>query len=475
MNRGSKIIGFLAVQLVFVGAFAASYAALPTSSSDRLVELVTGKSAFKPVKIDHDEPYVITPLYNDPNVVSDAELAAVLTQVQPQFKSERLRPNVVEHALRTWHEDATFQNPDIMSGQDMRDVLIDHSRFVLSWQKDPEFQPLISARTAGVHVLWSNQFIPGASVHHDHTLACLTEARVKLGQPVRTPTHPNMKMFDMVNQAVYDFNLDEKETEWSALSFGLWLPPTKEWVNGSGRRLNFDMIAERQLRGHQQNGVCGGTHRLYSLMALLRIDEEHGPILSKPVRKKVYLHLLNVGQRLAETQFEDGHWPYNWPDGKEAVDKPTDYTLDKTVIATGHHLEWLAIAPKEMHPPRESIIKAAKWIITNTTSRTRAEILNDYTFYSHVGNALAMWRQTRPAEFWHRWEADHPYVPETKQPEKKSDADLGDVPAVKTPDEPKADGKLDATIPPAEAKATTTEPNPATPKSKDTAAEPAPR
>jgi hypothetical protein len=411
MKRGSKLLSFAVVQVVFVGAFAASYATLSTESTERFNEVVLGEVAFKPLNIDHDEPYVIGPLYNEVEVVTDEELAAVLSKVLPLFKQERLRPNVVEHAMRTWHEDAIFTNPDVMSGMEMRDFLIDHGRFLLSWENQREYQPLLSATETGVHVLWSNDFIPGASVHHDHTLACLSEARVKLSQPVRTRLKPNLTMADMVNQAVYDFSLDEKETEWSAMAFGLWLPPQKEWVNGKGRKLNFDMIAERQLRGHQQHGVCGGTHRLYSLMALLRLDEEHGPILSKPMRKKVYTHLLNVGHKLAETQFEDGHWPYNWPDGKDAVENPADHPMSRSVIATGHHLEWLAIAPKEMHPPRENIIKAAKWIIANTTGRSRQDILNDYTFYSHVGHALCLWRNTRPSEFWKRWEVDHPYDP----------------------------------------------------------------
>jgi hypothetical protein len=441
MNRGSKLLGFLVVQLIFVGAFAASYAALSKSSTERLIEVVTGESAFKPVKIDHEKPYVIEPLYNDVDVVTDEELAAVLYQVLPLFKKQNLSPNHVEHALRTWHQDAVFQNPNAMSGEELRDFLVDNGRFMLSWEE--KVAPLLDARDTGVYVRWGRE--RGASVHHDHTLACLTEARVPLSQPVRTPRRPNMKMADMINQAIFDFSLDERETEWSAIAFGLWLPPTKSWVNGKGRRLNFDMVAERLLRGHQRYGVCGGTHRLYSLMALLRLDKEHGPILSEPVRKKVYMHLERVGKRLEETQFEDGHWPSNWPDGKDAVENPADHPAYKDVIATGHHLEWLAIAPKDMHPPRESIIKAAKWIIANTTGKTRKEILSDYTFYSHVGNALALWRQTRPAEFWRRWEIDHPYVPEKelKADDKKSDDKKTDEKQAddKQPEDEKTDAK----------------------------------
>ena len=55
---------------------------------------------------------------------------------------------------------------------------------------------------------------------------------------------------------------------------------------------------------------------------------------------------------------------------------------------------------EELHPPREQIRKAARWAIDTTVSRTPAQILEHYTFYSHVGGALSLWRKTRAADFW---------------------------------------------------------------------------
>jgi hypothetical protein len=419
-QRSSKLTGFLVVQLVTGAAFAAAWTTLAPAQAERFTEIVSGEVKFRPPKIERNEPLVITPLYDDPGVVSDEELAAVLIQVQPRFSPDNLRPNHVEHALRTWHVDAEFQNPKIMSGTDMRDLLLDHGRFLLSW--GPDMAPLLEDRPTGVYVRWGHE--RGASVHHDHTLACLSEAGVSLDQPVRSPGRPNATLKDMIDQAIYDFDLDERETEWSAMGFGLWLPPQKEWVNSHRRKLSFDMIARRQMRGHKIYGVCGGTHRVYSLMSLVRLDDEFN-ILSDEVRDEAMDYLRSVRDILIVTQFEDGHWPCNWPDGEEALTNPDDHEAYKNVIATGHHLEWLAIAPKELHPPHEMIEKAADWIIKNTTSKTKAEILKSYTFYSHVGNALSLWRKTRAPVFWKKWEAEHPYQPEeepaatdsTEQPE----------------------------------------------------------
>ena len=417
MKRRTFPLGkFLKVQAVVAVAFAASYAVMNAESNDHFQRKLAGKATTPIVKVRRDKPLWIKPLYNDPEVVSDQELAAVLKQVRPRFAKKRLKPNHVEHALRTWRIDATFQDPKVMSGEQMRDFLIDHGQFLASW--DAETEPLLrdSPDGVGVGIRWGR--LTAGSVHHDHWLACLTEAGIPLSEQVFTPTRRDMTINDVVQQALYDFRLDEVETEWTAMAFGLWLPPTKSWKGGDGRELSFDMLAKRLLRGHKQVGVCGGTHRVYSLMLFIRLDDEFD-ILSDPVHDEVYNHLKKVRDLISQSQFDDGHWPYNWPDGKQAIDEPANQPKYRDVIATGHHLEWLAIAPKDLHPPRKMILKAAAWIIKNTTEKSQKQILKDYTFYSHVGNALALWRGTRAADFWRKWQKTHPY--QSDAPAKPSD------------------------------------------------------
>lgn len=186
--------------------------------------------------------------------------------------------------------------------------------------------------------------------------------------------------------------------------------PQKSWYTRSGREISFDMLAERLMRGHKRFGVCSGTHRVYSLMALVRLDDEF-QILSPAVRESVMNHLRSVRDLIAVSQFPDGHWPSNWSAGATAVEHPIDDELYKQVIATGHHLEWLAIAPEELHPPREQILKAADWVIATTLAQTSEDIAQRYTFFSHVGNALSLWRKTHPADFWASYYADRPEPP----------------------------------------------------------------
>lgn len=400
---------FLTVQVGVVAAFAVAYASTPGDLRVALNETVTGATWFPAVEIPRRQALVIEPLYDDPQVVSDEELAAVLRQVQPRFSAERLEPNFVEHALRAWGVDAEFQDPRLPSGEGLKSVLLDHGRYVTSWGEQTE--PLLLERPRGIAIRWGRE--PGASLHHDHLLASLTEAGVPLDEPVFAPGRRDMTLEAILQESLRDFALDEQEVEWSAMAFALWLPPVAEWQTFDGRRMTFDRIARRLVRGHKQLGVCAGTHRVYSLMLLWRLDREvHDGILSDAVAADVYRYLETVRDLLSECQFEDGRWPSNWSAGRRAVENPIPDDVHRQVVSTGHHLEWLAIAPLELHPPRERIYRAADWIIRQTINEPPESIHRNYTFYSHVGNALALWRKTRPAEFWRAWETQHPFQPE---------------------------------------------------------------
>lgn len=390
-------------QLLSIGAFAASFALATPVEKKILLHEITGRSAAETVIVPRDRALIIEPLYDDPEIVSDEELAQVLAQIVPRFSRKQLKPNHVEHALRTWWLKAKFTDPTVMSGEQMKDYLVDHGQYLASW--GDEVEPLLQERSDGVAIRWGKE--TGASVHHDHWLACLTEAGMTLQEPIFTPSHRNRTANDVLQEAIRDFRLDEVETEWSSLAFGLWLAPQKSWRNRYGRELSFDLMVDRLIRGDKKLGVCAGTHRVYSLMALVRLDDEYH-ILSSTGRQAAWSHLEKVRDLIAVSQFPDGHWPTNWPDGADAVSRPIDDEMYKTVIATGHHLEWLAIAPPELHPPRDRILKAARWVIRTTVAQTPTEIGQRYTFFSHVGNALALWRKTHPADFWMQWEADHP-------------------------------------------------------------------
>ncbi|AMV16297.1 hypothetical protein [Planctomyces sp. SH-PL14] len=404
--RRRNVVVFLAVQAVAFAGVAVAWVLGPNLLKTSGLQASTAGHLPVPVAIHRKTPLRIAPLYDRPDLVSDADLAAVLEQVQPRFDRKNLAPNFVEHALRIWGVNAQFQDPAVLSGADMTTFLTDHRSFIASWGQ--ETMPLLIDRQDGLAVRWTKE--PGGSVHHDHWLASLTEAGISLDHTVYGPSlRRGMTIENVVEESVRDFRLDEREAEWTAMAFGLWFAPeTHRWTGGDGRRYSFDLIAQRLMRGQKQLGVCVGTHRVYSLAVLLRLDEEY-KILSPDVRQAVWDHLASVRDAIAKSQFPDGHWPSNWPDAELAVEKPIEEELHKKVIATGHHLEWMAIAPPELHVSDEQLKKACDWVIKTTVEQTPAEILQRYTFFSHVGNALALWRHQHPASFWQSWEQQHPF------------------------------------------------------------------
>ncbi len=406
MKKNSPLKSFGIVQGIVIGAFAIAFALSNAQARTSIKVHLFGEEAFQPVPITREEPYRVQPLYDRPDLVSDEDLAAVLEKIQPRFDALEMKPNHIEHSLRTWGVAATFENPNAISGQEMLSFLTDHGAYIESWGK--KMRPLLEEEPTGIRIRWGKE--TGASYHHDHWLACITEAGAKLSTPVYGPSRRNDTLYDVVQESLRDFRLDEREVEWTAMAFGLWITPEREWIGSGGRVYSFDLIARRLLRGQKELGVCSGTHRVYSLMLLIRLDDEFD-VLTDPVRNDVYAHLEDVRDLIIASQFPDGSWPGNWPDGSDAVKYPKEEELHKKVIATGHHLEWLSIAPPDLHPPEEQIRKAIDWIVEVTRSQTRAEIKARYTFFSHVGTALANWRQVHPADFWKEWEREHPYDP----------------------------------------------------------------
>lgn len=402
MTRPSQISlqRFLWIQALVVACFGTAFALGTGRNSPSLTAQLVGNRTTSEVPVPRQLPLRIPSLYNAPEMISDAELAAVLKQVRPKFAPEHLKPNFVEHALRIWGIDATFADQDVMSGEQLKDFLVNHGHYMASW--GAEHPPLLIEDGEAVRIRWGKQ--DGSSVHHDHWLASLTEAGTPLNEPVFTPSQHQKTLGGVLQQALRDFRLDEREVEWSVMAFGLWLAPIESWTTSDGREVSFNLLAERLIRGADHVGVCHGTHRLYSLIVLVRLDDEFH-ILSSEVRHEIFAHLRHVRELLIASQFPDGHWPSNWDEGTAAVNHPADDPIFRQVISTGHHLEWLALAPEELHPPREMIHKAVRWAIRTTVEQPLDSILERYTFFSHVGGALALWRQTRASDFWRVWEA----------------------------------------------------------------------
>lgn len=359
-----------------------------------------GARAAKPdAQRPRERPLRIEPLFNDSAMISDDELADVIRRLLPRFSREKLTPNIAEHAVRVWGEEATFAAPDAMSGSEMVSFLTDHALFAASW--GDASPPLLGRGPRGVLVRWGDN--PSESQHPDHWLACLSEAGIARDTLVTTP-QGRLKFADALEQAAYSFDPNHLEIEWSGLSFVLWMPPQSRWVNREGREVGFDQMAQELIRPKPKTGACAGTHRLYTLMALLRMDDAYS-ILGPETRDKSLAYLRTIAPLLRASQHAEGYWTASWGLGAAALNGAESTDIPQRVVATGHHLEWLAIAPADLHPPREDLHKAARWLLRTIREQDHATLMREYMFYSHVLSAFCLWRNVRAADVSRRIEA----------------------------------------------------------------------
>lgn len=143
--------------------------------------------------------------------------------------------------------------------------------------------------------------------HRDQLLAVLGEIGIPLDAPVTTDRGPK-PLRGLLDDSVANFSLDQGEIEWTALAYALYLPPQRQWTDKFGTAFQFDQLARELMRrelGEQR--ACSGTHLLYSLAVLCRVDESE-PVLSQDTRRELRRYLAAMSDRAAASQRIDGSW-----------------------------------------------------------------------------------------------------------------------------------------------------------------------
>ena len=340
-------------------------------------------------------PPIVAPRYDVPEIVSDEQLQRVLHKLRPKLRQHNPQVNHLDHALRFWGVEAKFNDPACYSGQELRDVLLDYRLFYTAWDKGTK--PLFIKSANGLRVRVQTGL--ATSSHVDHTLACLAETGTPLDYPVLIGPgeQGERSVNDLYQHAFKSFSLNQVEYEWSTLVFALYSPTNQPWFTTEGQQISFDDLAQRIMRQKLTQGVCAGNHRLHTLAILLRLHEKQ-PLLSDGMHAKVIAHLKSVTQKLVANQDKEGAWDTNWDGSSIKPEGETQPVRTRKILATGHALEWWAFAPQEVHPPQETLVKAGQWVVQTVDGMTESEIATSYTFLSHAGRSLALWRGKFPAQ-----------------------------------------------------------------------------
>lgn len=380
----------------------------------------------------HKEPAIIPPLYDESRLCTNQQLAEVLDRVKPP--GAPANTNNMVHALRLWGKNADFGDPTIPTGQEMLGYFLDDAIFQ-QWA-GKETPPLFIVGEDGIQPRIfddGGRYRTTSSYHPDDLLATLAESGVSLDTPMHLRGSEET-VADLLDSSMRRFYLDRLEYEWSTISYVRYLYPLKQWRNKYGERISVDALIKELMEKAPEAGPCDGLHRLEAMVLLYRVDAAaqaagKKSILSKKDRGRMLGYMKRVSELLVAAQSPEGYWTRQWSKGVppgDVKDEPvakaaeagitkseqktaTNPTVDPKaqtaalhdrLLVTGHQLEWLALAPEQVQPPRENIVRAGQWITRTLLEIDQRELLETYGPYSHASRALCLWRSVEPMEAW---------------------------------------------------------------------------
>ena len=409
-GRNWKPFAFWAAQLVLIPSLA--YAAFwaprvhPISDAPML----------------NDNPRIVRPQFDDRAVVTDEQLQLVLSKIRFSFDGRYgatvPKINHVDHCLRMWGHQVKFRESGdaprslvvaagdgvaensggrhiekrYASGREMLAILTDDRSFQQYWGERARPFLVTSEKSYWLRT----QEGSGSTSHVDHTLATLAEIGIPLRYEIRTRDRA-ATVGHLVRDALARFSLNQAEYEWTSLVMGAYARDAEPWISREGQEITFDRIAQRIMRQHYGQGVCYGGHRLFTLTWLRRIDMEQMSLFSEATRLDIDAHLREATRRLVASQHGDGYWDQTWP-GTPIHETKKLWDQGRRLLATGHALEWWAIAYDKVLPPRETVVRAGQWLVREIESMQVETVQKNLTFLTHAGRSLALWRGGTPDE-----------------------------------------------------------------------------
>ena len=362
------------------------------------------------VELKRNEPLTIGPRYRDERIVTDEQLAAVLDRVKPP--AGPAHTNNYVHALRLWGARADFGDEKIPTGEQLRDYFLDDAAFRrLAGDGAP---PLLVRGPGGIEVRSFDDRVTDratSSYHTDDLVATLAEVGTPLDARLAL-RDGEARVEDLLRSSLASFHLARHEYEWTAIAYARYVFPGREWRNKYGERISVEELVEEIISFPPDLGPCNGLHRLEALVVLNRADEQLR-VLRPRTKLKMLVYMKQASQQLALAQSPEGYWTRQWPKGAAAAkpDEKQPPSLHDKLLVTGHHLEWLALAPEEVQPPRETVVRAGQWLARTLTEMDEKELREAYGPYTHAARALCLWRGVEPFAAWKNAHATGPASP----------------------------------------------------------------
>jgi len=357
-----------------------------------------------PVSPSSNEPAVrnfplqIEPVLVGVNRIDESRVVGILAIAVPRWDPPTVP--IMLHALRLWGADAKFVNaePNDSSERFIETLLNSKKCDNLIGQ----FNGFLTATDRGVRVLTSGDMLKtsiNAEPHVDKLLQVLGECQIPLNKLVIDSDLGRHTVEDILRESFWRFSLTQ-ELEFTTNAYVLWLPPTKHWTNRFGQQFSFDDLAEALISRPIGEGVCQGTHVPYALTMMIRANMLYPGTLSPSQVKAAETRLMEISVALEFNESPNGGWDKYWSGGY--IERPENMFFEfkphfDRIAVTGHHLEWIAMAPENLRPSA-TVIQRSEEALARQIEGLSDEDLDKpkgYLPITHAARAFMFLRGTR--------------------------------------------------------------------------------
>lgn len=335
--------------------------------------------------------------------VHDYELAECLCASLPYWNPPTV-PSLL-HELQLWGREAVFDRDVVgipRSGSSMVVTLLNDVACKAQTSSDGGHYLIDSP--FGIHVVQVGTADAKGyrgEGHDGQLLKVLGEVGVPLSTLVTTETGRQGTIGDLLQDSIKRFFLESSDLEFMGIVLSLWLPPTKSWTDRFDQTHTFDDLIEALIARPLGDGSCGGCHVPYAVAVILQVDSNI-PILSATSRSRAMTWLNALSEIIDQSQLSQGGWDRKWI-GKGRVKTVFGDELLERITITGHHLEWIAIAPEQVRPSKVTTEHAIRSLAVMTRSLPAVSVRSFKSLLpcSHSARALCRMRGQLPFAVWH--------------------------------------------------------------------------
>ncbi len=311
-------------------------------------------------QIDRPTPIVVRGV--DPMPIPH-ECALDIRAVKDKLKiSGPTSPSDVAHLLRL-HATGRHQSPEVailcewlLNDETCRDARLPRQAILIKTDAGIAYARLQTGVTRDAPPLVAGE------AHSAQILSALAEAGVSSRKEMRVGGL-TYHVSDLIDETASSFRFDD-DMEWRSVALALYRPQIGSWHSRYDGEVSWEAITRELLFRVRSveidGGSCFGTHALYTLAILFRVDGEVQIWKRDEMRREVEDTFALAIRRLSATQLPDGSWCEAW----RLPEFPPQHLHTSSVrrlLITGHQLEWLALLPSWLRPNAQVLSSATRF------------------------------------------------------------------------------------------------------------------